>query len=478
MGVERRESEAARLLDLAYDAIFAIEMKSHRITYWNAGAERMYGYSRDEAIGNASHALLQTQFPSGQAMAYDEVIRMGTWEGTLVQTRKDGSRVYVDGRWRLDREAKTILEVNRDVTHHYNVAERFELLVGSIVDYAIFMLDTEGNVVTWNAGARRIKGYEQAEIVGRSFEQFYTPEARAQGVPKRHLKDAADYGHIDYEGWRMRKDGTRFWASVVLTAMRDPFGRLTGFAKVTRDMTGKQIERQRLEELERSKSTFLNLVAHELRSPLTVIRGYLSLIRDVDESRRIELERRSLPALQAKTEEMSRLVDQMVEVARLEEGSMKLRQDKFDLVATVEYAVATTQALAEEDHHVVLEPHGQELNVIGDEDRTRIVLSNLLSNAIKYSPGGGEVVVRIRDEGGVGRVSVTDRGVGISEQDRLRLFQPFTRIERKDLNYVPGTGMGLYLSRELARRQGGDVTLASSGSDGSTFEMSIPIAPS
>jgi PAS domain S-box-containing protein len=437
----------------------------------------MYGFSRAEAVGQVSSVLLKTQFPARHSIAYDEVIRMGTWDGTLVQTRKDGTQVYVDGRWRLDRDTQTILEVNRDVTRHYNVAERFELLVSSVVDYAIFMLDAEGKVVTWNAGARRIKGYEEAEIVGQSFERFYTPEARAQGVPKRHLKDAADSGHIDYEGWRMRKDGTRFWASVVLTAMRDPFGRLSGFAKVTRDMTGKQIERQRLEELERSKSTFLNLVAHELRSPLTVIRGYLSLIRDVDESRRVELERRSLPALQAKTEEMSRLVDQMVEVARLEEGSMKLRQDKFDLVATVEYAVMTAQALDDDLRRITLEPLGQELNVIGDEDRTRIVLGNLLSNAIKYSPGGGEVVVRLRLEGGFGWVSVSDRGVGISDQDRLRLFQPFTRIERKDLNYVPGTGMGLYLSRELARRQGGDITLAPPGPVGSTFEMSIPIAP-
>ena len=476
MDVKRRKPDADRLLDVAYDAIFTIDIESHVVTYWNAGAEQMYGYSRAEALGQVSAKLLQTRFPQGIEVAYAEVTRSGKWEGTLVQTRKDGTQVYVDARFSADTSSGIILEVNRDTTRHHNISERFELLVKSVNEYAIFMLDRDGTVVTWNAGARRIKGYEEQEIVGRSFNVFYTQEAREQGVPERHLRDAASAGHIDYEGWRVRKDGTRFWASVVLTALRDPFGELTGFAKVTRDMTGKQLERQRLEELERSKSTFLNLVAHELRSPLTVIRGYLSLFRDVDDARRIELERRSLPALQAKTEEMSRLVDQMVEVARIEEGSMHLREERFDLAAMVERAVASTLALDAEAHGIDLVPFGEELNVIGDEERTRIVLSNLLSNAVKYSSEGGDVTVRIRRADGFAHVSVEDHGVGIPEEDRSRLFTPFTRLERKDARYVPGTGMGLYLSRELARRQGGDVVLIDSSESGSTFEMHMPLA--
>ncbi len=476
MGIEGRESEAARLLDLAYDAIFAIEVNGHRITYWNAGAERMYGYSREQALGKVSGELLRTRFPFGHDHAYELVTRMGRWEGSLVQTRSDGTELYVDARWVVDADTQIILEVNRDITAQKLSVERFEVLVQNVVEYAIFMIGPTGRVLTWNEGARRIKGYEEGEIVGHSFEAFYTPEARAEGVPARHLAEAEQQGSLEYEGWRVRKDGTRFWASVVLSALRDPSGQLTGFAKVTRDMTGKQMERQRLLELERSKSAFLNLVAHELRSPLTVIRGYLSLFRDVDESKRVELERRSLPALQAKTEEMSRLVDQMVEVARLEEGSMRLREDRFDLTGLVEQAVSSAQALDPDLHRVLLEPFGEELNVIGDNERTRIILGNLLSNAIKYSPGGGDVTVTLRRDESFGRVAVTDRGVGIRAEDQARLFMPFTRIERKDLSYVPGTGMGLYLSRELARRQGGDVVLMSSNGDGSVFELSVPLA--
>ncbi len=436
----------------------------------------MYGYSREEATGNVSSELLQTRYPSGVEIAYGEVSRLGRWEGKLVQRHKSGSEVYVDARWVLDAETGIILEVNRDVTDHLAATERFEALVHSVVEYAIFMLSPEGDVMTWNEGARRIKGYEQDEIVGRNFEVFYPTEAREQGVPKRHLDEATEQGSLQYEGWRQRKDGSRFWASVALTAVRDPTGRLTGFAKVTRDMTGKQLEKQRLEELERSKSTFLNLVAHELRSPLTVIRGYLSLFNDVDDAKRIELERRSLPALQAKTEEMSRLVDQMVEVARLEEGRMRLRSDRFDLTATVEQAVTSAQALDASGHRIVLEPCPKELNVVGDEERTRMILSNLLSNAIKYSPRGGEVMVSMRSEDDRALVTVRDHGVGIREGDRMRLFTPFTRLEHRDLEYVPGTGMGLYLSRELAQRQGGDIVLAETSPAGSTFELSVPLA--
>jgi PAS domain S-box-containing protein len=476
MGVERRESEAARLLDLAYDAIFAIEAESHRITYWNAGAERMYGYSRQEALGLVSGELLKTRLSSGHDYVYGEVSRLGHWEGQLVQRRKDGTELYLDARWALDRPTRTILEVNRDITQHLTTAERFEVLVRSVTEYAIFMLGPDGRVMTWNQGARRIKGYEEQEVLGKSFDIFYTPEARDEGDPAKHLANATSRGSLEYEGWRVRKDGSRFWASVSLTALVDPSGHLAGFAKVTRDMTGKQMERQRLEELERSKSTFLNLVAHELRSPLTVIRGYLSLFTDVDDAKRIELERRSLPALQAKTEEMSRLVDQMVEVARLEEGSMRLRTDRFDLEAAVEQAVASAQALDAQGHRIVLDHFREELNVIGDQERTRIILSNLLSNAIKYSPTGGEIVVRLRRADRRGWVSVEDHGVGIDPGDRERLFAPFTRLERKDLAYVPGTGMGLYLSRELARRQGGDLALKDTSGDGSVFEVSLPLA--
>jgi len=436
----------------------------------------MYGYSRQEAIGQVSSTLLKTRNPTGHDVAYEQVTRDGSWEGRLVQTRRDGTELYVDARWVLDPDADIILEVNREVTDHVKLAERFEVLVGSVSEYAIFLLDPDGTVVSWNPGARRIKGYEEHEIVGRNYAVFYRPEAQAEGIPAINLAIAAEAGALEYEGWRVRKDGTEFWAAVVITALKDPTGRLTGFAKVTRDMTAKQLESQRLAELERSKSTFLNLVAHELRSPLTVLRGYLSLYRDADEPALYALAQKSLPALEAKTVEMSRLVDQMAEVARLEEGTIDLRTERLDMVAAVEDAVEASQALTDGSHRIVVEPFREELNVIGDRERLGTILSNLLSNAIKYSPEGGDIVLTLARDQGVGRVTVADSGVGIPPEDQSRLFSAFTRVARDDLRYVAGTGMGLYLSRELARRQNGDLELLYSSEAGSAFSVTLPLA--
>jgi PAS domain S-box-containing protein len=435
------------LLDLAFDAIFTIESDSHRITYWNAGAERMYGYSRQEALGQVSAQLLHTRYPSGlqsqRRSPYELVTQEERWEGRLVQTRKDGAEIIVEGRWVLDRPAGRILEVNREITAEVETAERFRLLVESVKDYAIYMLDTEGRIRTWNEGARRIKGYDEKEILGTHFSAFYLPEDVQAGEPERQLKVARETGRVEEEGWRVRKDGSRFFASAVITALYDPSGKLTGYAKVTRDITARQLERQRLTELERSKSAFLNLVAHELRSPLTVLRGYLSMFRVSTPEQRLDLEERSLPALEAKTIEMSRLVDQMVEVARLEEGSLRLRADRVDLVTIAEETVEIAQALEPTpEHQLMLEPYPHELNVVGDGERIRIILSNLVSNAVKYSPSGGEVNVRLDKADGFARITVTDKGAGIPMAEQARLFTRFMRVERSDHEHVPGTGMG------------------------------------
>lgn len=477
MAVERGKDEASRLLDLAFDAILTVESGTHRLTYWNAGAERIYGYSSQEALGQVSTELLQTRYTGSSDSAYAMVAANGTWQGRLVRKGKAGNEIVVDTRLSLDRESGSILEVNREATERYETSERFRLLVETVKDYAIFLLDSRGRIASWNEGARRIKGYEADEVIGMHFSAFYPPEDIEAGKPERELKMARESGRVEDEGWRVRKDGTRFFASVVITALYDESGHLTGYAKVTRDITARQLERQRLLELERSKSAFLNLVAHELRSPLTVLRGYLSMFRDASPAQRQSLEERSLPALEAKTIEMSRLVDQMVEVARIEEGSIRLGADRVDLASLTEEVVELSRALeGGPPNRIVLEPFPKELNVIGDGERIQMILSNLLSNALKYSPGGGEVTVFLDETEEFGRVAISDRGSGIPLAEQIRLFSRFMRVERPDADHVPGTGMGLYLSRELARRMGGDVVLQWSGPGGSSFAVMMPLA--
>jgi PAS domain S-box-containing protein len=437
----------------------------------------MYGFSSEEALGQVSAKLLQTRYPGSKTSAYAMVIRNGAWEGRLVQTRKDGAVLVVEGKWALDSASGRILQVNREVTDQVATSEQFRNLVESVQDYAIFLLDTTGCISSWNEGARRIKGYEEHEILGTHFSAFYPQEDIEAGKPERDLRMAREAGHVEDEGWRMRKDGTRFFALAVITALYDPSGTLTGYAKVTRDITARQLERQRLLDLERAKSAFLNLVAHELRSPLTVLRGYLSMFRDAKPERRRELEERSLPALEAKTIEMIRLVDQMVEVARLEEGSLRLRADRVDLSTVADQAVDLVRAFEEPPgHRIVFEPFPGELNVVGDPERIQMILSNLLSNAIKYSPSGTEVTVILDRTAELGRMAVNDQGVGIPLSEQIRLFTRFMRVERPDRDHVPGTGLGLYLSRELARRMGGDVVLQWAGPGGSSFALLMPLA--
>jgi len=437
----------------------------------------MYGYSREEALGHISNQLLQTQYPGIKNSAFATVMETGSWEGRLVQTRKDGSVIVVDAKRVLDRASGRILEVTHEVTDEVSNSERFRVLVENVKDYAIFLLDAKGRIASWNEGARRIKGYEEHEILGTHFSAFYPAEDVEAGKPERELRMAREVGRVEDEGWRVRKDGTRFFALVDITALYDASGKLTGYAKVTRDITARQLERQRLLDLERSKSAFLNLVAHELRSPLTVLRGYLSMFRDASPDRKRELEERSLPALEAKTIEMSRLVDQMVEVARLEEGSLRVRTDRVDLWTIADQAVELARALEEPPgHRIVFEPFPGELNVVGDAERMQMILSNLLSNAIKYSPTGTEVTVILDQTEEFGRVVINDQGVGIPLAEQIRLFTRFMRVDRPDSEHVPGTGMGLYLSRELARRMGGDIVLQWAGPGGSSFALLMPRA--
>ena len=257
--LDLRVSEAAYrdqadLLELTHDAIFVRNLEDE-VTYWNRAAERLYGWKSEEARRKTSHSLLHTLFPKPVAEIEAEVLEKGLWEGELIHTRRDGSTITVSSRWalRTDVHGKptAVLESNRDVTERKftedalrQSEEKFRLLIQSVQDYAIFMLDPNGIVTTWNEGAERIKGYRAEEIVGQHFSRFYPPDDIARGRPALEIKIAAEQGRFDEEGWRVRKNGSRFWANVTVTAMRDVAGQLRGFGKVTRDIT----DRKRAEE--------------------------------------------------------------------------------------------------------------------------------------------------------------------------------------------------------------------------------------
>ena len=371
------------------------------------------------------------------------------------------------------------------------LGEQFELLVSNVVDYAIFLLDPTGVIASWNEGAERIKGYRADEIVGRHFSIFYPLEDTRNRKPEWELEVARREGRYAEEGWRLRKDGTRFWASVVITALRDETGRLRGFGKVTHDLTERhELEEQRnaerdaeaqrlrehatsMAELEQAKTEFLNLASHELRGPLTVIRGYNSMLEDGS----IPVEQ--IPAiarlLEAKLAQMDLLIEQMLETARLEHDLLELSRDRFDVRWVAQEQLDIFRPLAH-GHHFVVESAREPLLVEGDRSRIATIVANFMDNAIKYSPDGGEVCIISGRRGAEVFISVRDHGIGISAEHMPRMFTRFGRLPTEENMSIAGTGLGLFLCKEIAVRHGGDITVRSQPGEGSEFTLTLPSA--
>ena len=367
----------------------------------------------------------------------------------------------------------------------------FPLLVSSVMDYAIFALDPTGHVLTWNEGAQRMKGYRPEEIIGQHFSIFYPPDQQASGYPQTELVLAANEGRWEDEGWRVRKDGTRFWANVVITALRDETGKLVGYGKVTRDLTErwaaeeerlKLVARERAakaataaaQESVRLRDEFVSLAAHELKTPLTSLRGFAQvLMRQLSRNGEIAPERLrdSLRAIDEQTGRMKRLVDQLLDVSRLGEDRLKLEPSQVDLVALVERAVHAARA-ADEDHEVTLDAPGS-LPAVVDDLRFEQVLANLLDNAAKYSPGNTPIdVTLLEPRRNWARIEVRDHGVGVPMDKRSRLFERFFQAHAE--SHRSGLGLGLYIVKQIVERHGGSVGVEFPEDGGTRFVVEIP----
>jgi PAS domain S-box-containing protein len=467
-------SAAARsdlLLDLAYDAIFAFRLDDNRITFWNRGAEELYGWSREEAVGQRPFELLETAHNAPRQEIVDTVIRDGRWSGTIVQRRRDGQRLIVDARWALrpasEESPAQILEINRDVTEQWLIEQRFQLVIESISDYAILSLDPEGRITSWNPGAARVLGLAEEEALGRHFSFIYPLADRDRRMPERALEAAAREGSIFEQGWRTRAGQGVFWAVSLITALRGPVDLLRGYAVVIHDETERR-------ELDAARSNFVNFSAHEMRSPLTLIAGYLTMLRDGDIGP--DDFQAAVPRMLTRTEELRLLIEQMIESARLEEGRLELKLEEVDLRDLARESVDVASRLASSRHRLELEQPERAVTVVVDVIRTRSILGNLLENAVKYSPQGGLVRCAVSREPPWARVAVGDEGIGVAEEDLPVLFTRYGRIGSSETENVRGTGLGLFMSRELARMQGGDITVESKAGDGSVFTLALPLA--
>ena len=372
-------------------------------------------------------------------------------------------------------------------THALAESERrFRLLVDSVIDYAIYMLDAQGRIASWNAGAERIKGYHAEEIIGQHVSRFYLPEDVAAGKPAQDLETTAREGRFAEEAWRLRKDGSTFWASFVMTAVRDDTGRLLGYAKVTRDLT----ERKRVEaelvraktEAERaneSKSQFLANMSHELRTPLNSLLILARLLADNAGGRLDPKQVRFAQTIYASGMDLLGLINDLLDLAKIEAGAMTALHIAPARLADVRDDLERTfREMAREkklDFTIEIAP-GLPDTIRTDATRVKQVLKNLLANAFKFTRQGG-VRLRIAPNGPKAvAFAVSDTGIGIPPDKQRMIFEAFQQADGSTSRQYGGTGLGLSISRELTRLLGGELAVASEPGRGSTFTLILPLA--
>ncbi len=359
----------------------------------------------------------------------------------------------------------------------------FRLLVDAVQDYAIFLLSTEGQVLTWNRGAERIKGYAATEIIGRHFSVFYTPDERDAGRPMMLLGLAGERGRFEDEGWRVRKDGTWFWADVIVTALRDESGVPYAFAKVTRDLTERRAaeERQRLllaEQRARSaaeealivRDRFLSIASHEFKTPVASLRLSAEALLHANESGRLDQDRlrTGLDRIRISSHRLGELVAELLDISRLDAGVLPIHPAPTDVVAVASDVISRFDDQGIGGRVRLDAP----TSVIVEVDASRLdqVLTNLVDNALKFSEPPADVEVTITEFPGTVELTVSDRGIGIDEVTALRMFDAFGRGDA--VEHVPGLGLGLHISQQIVERHGGRIT-ASSRQDGPGASVTV-----
>ncbi len=504
---ERQQAEYAAqrfrlLVESVRDyAIFILD-PTGVVSTWNAGAERIKGYRAAEIIGKHFSIFYPPEVAaSGKC---ERELEIATTEGRFEEegwrVRNDGTRswAHVTSAAINDRESGALVgfaKVTRDLTERREAEEearRFRLLVESVKDYAIFILDPTGHIATWNTGAERIKGYTATEIIGQHFSIFYPPEVATSGKCERELETAIRDGRYQEEGWRVRKDGTRFWANVTITALQAPAGGLVGFAKVTRDLTDRMQHEATLRALAEEKAAlaeksriqefqerFIAILGHDLRNPLSAIDMGVSILRQrLEETEETEAEDdteiRVLDRMKASSRRMSRMIEQILDLTRTRlGGGLGLRPTVMNLARTI-HATVEELRIAHPTRAIELQCPPSLLGT-WDSDRLEQVFSNLIGNAVHYGRPDRPVQIVALDSGDDVIVSVHNDGTPIPQTLQGQLFNPFRRGERDSKAVgTAGIGLGLYISSEIVLAHGGTIELRSTAVEGTTFRVTLP----
>lgn len=512
----RQSQERYRLLvDSIKDYALILLDPRGRVTSWNAGATSILGYESKEILGtHVSKFYVPADAANGKpGLELKAAADVGRYENEALRYRKDGTTFFASVVLTAIRDEfgniRGYSNVTRDLTQQRiaeqklrESEERFRLMIESVHDYSIFMLDPNGVIVTWNKGAERNKGYTAAEIIGQHFSTFYSEEDKQAGKPKAELEEARLTGKFEEEGWRFKKDGSAFWASVIITPIFDERRALLGFAKVTRNLTErkkaeddlraayadleKRIE-ERTKELFEAKinaekavvarDQFFSIASHELKTPLTSLKLQTQIRkRCIAKGDLSDFTPENIPALCDDDERqilrLAFLVDNMLDISKLTSGSFKLTPEPVDLGVLVQDVLKRLDVvLKEAGGHCSVEMYGK---VIGRWDRHRIeqVVTNLLTNAVKYARGSA-INVSLSSDESIATIVFRDYGPGISAEAQEKVFLPFQRLDRRSAD---GLGLGLYIIKQIIEAHGGSIEIEKDV-PGASFLIELPLNP-
>ena len=458
------------------------------VTSWNLGAEHIAGYTAEEIVGeHFSLFYAEEDRGNGQPFrALQTAAEVGRHEDEGWRTRKDGSRfaahVVIEAITDDSDQVVGYAMIIRDITATHEAAQklresetRYQVLLESITDHAICTLDPSGIVTSWNAGAERISGYTAGEVVGEHFSIFYTDQDRRDGLAYRALEIARKEGRFAAEGMRVRKDGSRFAAEVVMSPIQNAAGEVTGFAKVTRDITERK-QREFAESANEAKSRFLAHLSHELRTPLNAIIGFSEIIKseilgEIANKRYVSYG----GDIHHSGVHLLNLVNDILDLSRIEAGKLEPSYDVVDTRHLAEKALRLFESKAAARRVTLLVDVADDLHeIVADERMVYQCMVNLIDNAIKFSRPETKVGVVINRESGWLRIHVRDQGVGMAEHEIPIALQPFRQLDSLMSRTIEGAGLGLSLVKSYCELHGGGISIRSVAGKGTEVTLRFP----
>jgi PAS domain S-box-containing protein len=471
----------AMLLDHAYDAV-AVRRPTGEILYWNRGAERTFGWTAAEAIGQVSHNLLQTRFPKPLVVIEETLADKGVWEGRLVHTRRDNKQISVDSRWALDaaRGERVVVEINRDVTPRLEAeasARVRERQLRFITDSAPVMIahcDPGHRFKFVNRPYAARFGLQPADLIGRSIAEVLGQEAYDTIRP--YLDRAVAGQRVDVEIEVPYERLGRQFMRFAYEPEFDDSGAVVGYVAAVVNVSDRRRAEEALREANTRKDAFLATLAHELRNPLAAMRNALQLLSVTELD--AEGSQRASAIIHRQLKQLVRLVDDLLDVSRISRGQLQLRVTRTTLAEVIRTAVESTSlAIGTADQHLRVLLPDEPIILDADSERLSQVFTNLLTNATKYTPPGGEITISAVVEPETVTVEVSDNGSGIPPEMLEAVFGMFTQVHSSRDRAFGGLGIGLTLVRSMVELHGGTVTAESGGPDqGSTFRVRLPRA--